>query len=618
MKNIASKFFIVAAAVGLLACSDDKNNDEFSDVLGQYFNQELKWNPDSMSLARAEWAHTALNGGATVDKATVKMWDGLQTVTRVAYNPSMYTTRVADNPSGISIGDATVADGKIQELEPVFAINGCTPALLVVDGKVVVENASGSDYMAVLAIAESDGASEAEILECTSDQFELLKTNYTHVLAGGTMLVAYGEELELPESTRHARTIMGVDTKGNITMLVVDADTSGNADGVTLAEAAFMARVSGMFNAMCLDGGDASAMWADGNGVVNTTTPSANSASVIYAVRNIPFAGGNGKAADPYRIVTKRQLDNMHKVLEHGKTIYFELDADIDMTGMDWIPLNYAGPYDYRIVFDGKGHTISNFTCRFATYASFFGVLYGECRNVFFKDVDITAVGGTCTGAIAGYVGTGGKPGLVEQVKVTGKLNSLTNAHSQLGGIAGQGREATIRNCYVDVTMKRNLYKANQGCGGIIGQVRTLTTVENCYAVGSIDVIRYDNAGAIWGRTENTDVTFTLKGNIGAMTKIIGAWASGRVGGRSDRRKCTGSVVIADNYGWTGSVMELYKDNETNTSPAYANGYGGSTDLDCIFDGIDTDNVCEAAKAIGWDDTIWDLSGSTPRFKWEK
>ncbi len=617
MKNIPVILLTVAVSACMLSCSKDLNNDAFSEMLGEQFNQKLKWNPDSLSFVRASWEKTSIAGGGTIDKTVVKMWEGMQSVTRVQYTPAMYTTRIANNPSGISVGDAAIADGKAEELVPIFAIDGCTPALLVVDNEVVIEKTTGSDYIGVLVITENEGSSEADIIECTPNEFPILKSQYNHVLAGGTMLVNNGEALDQPATERSRRTIIGVNDKGNITMMAVNADNSGNADGVTLAEAAFIARVSGMVNAMCIGDSATSLMWTSEGGNVGSTTASANPGTVIYAVRNQPFEDGNGSADSPYQIATKRQMDNMHNVLEHGKSVYFELVKDIDMSGVDWIPLNYASPYDYRIVFDGKGHTISNFTCDYASYASFFGVLYGECRNVFFKDVSITAVGGSCTGTIGGYVGTGNLPGLVEQVKVTGTLRSLTNNHTQLGGIAGQTREGTIRNCYVDVTMVRDTYKANQGCGGIVGQVRTLSSIENCYAMGSIDVIRYDNAGAVWGRTESKDITFSITGNIGAMSKIIGNWSSGRVGGRTDRRKVTGTAVLSDNYGWTGTVMELYKDNETNTSPAYKDGYGGSSELDCVFDGADTGSVCEAAKKIGWDESIWDLSGEYPRFVWE-
>ena len=76
MKNIISKLLAGVLAVGFCACSDTVSNDEFSDMLKEDFNQELKWNPDSLSFVRAEWNNTDLKGGAVYGTTTVKMWNG--------------------------------------------------------------------------------------------------------------------------------------------------------------------------------------------------------------------------------------------------------------------------------------------------------------------------------------------------------------------------------------------------------------------------------------------------------------------------------------------------------------------------------------------------------------
>lgn len=593
---------IAMLAAGFCSCSDDIDPDKYAGMLGERFNQQLKWNPDSLSLVRASWTDTPVEAGTTLSRTTVKMWGGNQSVSKITYQPSMFITRVSGNTGGSSLGDIAA------ENDAVFAINGCAADFLMVDNQVMIDNHLGGDNMGVLAISEKSGEESSEIIMCTPAEYDLLKSRYTHILAGGTMLVSYGDEIQQPVSERMARTIIGTDKSGNMIMMVIDANTSGNAEGATLAEAAFIARVSGMTNALSLDGGDRSAIWINDG---NSASP-AGSETVVYAIRNTPFDSGSGSAEDPYVITSRRHLSNIQASLVADQTVYFELGADIDMAGIDWTPLNYASPYNLRIVFDGKGHTLSNFHCSYPDYPSFFGVLYGECRNVFFdKARIIQETKESCFGVIAGYVGTGGKPGLVEQVRVDGELISGASTSPQMGGLGGQLNEGTIRNSYANVTMTRHQIKANVGCGGIAGRVRTNSTIENCYATGSIDVIKYDNAGSIWGRAEDNQ-KWTLRNNIGWMSSITAAWASNAVGGRTINK--AGNNTLGENYGNKDIVLTLYQDN--TPSQPYDENYKGSL-ADRSIAGTPTGDIIDAARKLGWDETVWDLTGDMPRLRWE-
>lgn len=608
MKNIVSSLLMASMAVwGLCACSDDINNDQFSDMLKDRFNQELKWNPDSLAFVRADWKSSALTGGASYDKTTVKMWEGRQTVSKISYNPSMYVTRVADNPDNATLEKATLADAARQELEPIFALNGCATDFLMIDNKVIIDNASGQNDRAVLAMRESDGAMVPEILVCTPAEYPIIKAGYTDALAGGTILVENGEEAKQPESERMARSVLGINAAGNLTMLVIEASADGSADGATLAEAAFIARVSGLTNAMSLDSGEASAMWAKDGDIMTSSAANSKTSTVIYTVRNTPFDGGEGTADNPYRIATKRQLDNMHNVLEGGKMIHFELVKDIDMAGMEWIPLNYASPYDRGVVLNGNGHTISNFACSHSSYPSFFGVLYGECRNIRFKDAEIVTPGASCAGVIGGYVGTSGKPGLVEQVVVTGKVSSGTggsNNNTQLGGIGGQLNNGTVRNCYADMLIERTKAIYNGGAGVIAGKIRNSSTIECCFAAGKVLTIKYDNAGGIVGRGE-ANLGWTVRDNISWVTEVTGAWSSNLVSGRL---WFTGNT-LGTNYSNKNATLTVFNGDDLSDP------YFGTNDAS--VPGEATENCIEAARKSGWDENIWNLSGDTPRLQWD-
>ena len=128
----------------------------------------------------------------------------------------------------------------------------------------------------------------------------------------------------------------------------------------------------------------------------------------------------------------------MSELLVPQTKVYFRLKADIDMTGIDWVPLNFASPYENLIDFDGNGHTISNFTSTFANYPSFFGVLYGSCHDVTFTNAVIESAVGGATGIIASYCGTTNMPGEAHRVHVQGRVTSPGGNKNGTGGLFGR------------------------------------------------------------------------------------------------------------------------------------------------------------------------------------
>jgi exopolysaccharide biosynthesis protein len=68
---------------------------------------------------------------------------------------------------------------------------------------------------------------------------------------------------------RHPRTALGKDDEGNIYLVVIDGRFKGQADGASIYETAFICHLLGMTDAINLDGGGSSAVWAEETGVIN-------------------------------------------------------------------------------------------------------------------------------------------------------------------------------------------------------------------------------------------------------------------------------------------------------------------------------------------------------------
>ena len=223
------------------------------------------------------------------------------------------------------------------------------------------------------------------------------------------------------------------------------------------------------------------------SGKVNTFTPDGKG-----WVLPSHYASGKGTEAKPWVITTAEQLGYMKDDLAAGEKRWFKLGADIDMAGLDWEPLNAASPYDKEIDFDGDGHTIFNFTCSAASYPSFFGVLFGKCHDVTFKNALINASTKGC-GILGGYGGTGGKPCEVDRVHVQGSV--ISTAGNNVGGMFGTARECTITNSSADVAIDSK----GQLVGGLFGaDAGNGVLVRDCWTSGTV-ITTSSVAGGICG-----------------------------------------------------------------------------------------------------------------------
>jgi exopolysaccharide biosynthesis protein len=68
---------------------------------------------------------------------------------------------------------------------------------------------------------------------------------------------------------RHPRAAVGKDNEGNIYYVVIDGRFKGQGDGASIYETAYICKMLGMTEAINLDGGGSSAVWAKETGVLN-------------------------------------------------------------------------------------------------------------------------------------------------------------------------------------------------------------------------------------------------------------------------------------------------------------------------------------------------------------
>ena len=238
------------------------------------------------------------------------------------------------------------------------------------------------------------------------------------------------------------------------------------------------------------------------------------------------YGGGSGTAEEPYLIYTAEQMNAIGADANDWDK-HFKLMADIDLSGYTGTDFNIIGNGLFPAfsgVFDGNGHTISNFT-----YSS---------------------TGETCIG-IFGYV-LDPNTRIINVGMIDPNVNGGTAAG--VGSLAGWIDLGTVTNCYVSggsVTGK-------QLVGGLIGSG---TIITDCYAV-DVHVLAEGYAGGLAGSNDGSIINCFATGNVTGSYRV-GGLVGGNIGSIVD--SCSDASVDGQDavgglvgYNYKGIVSNCY------------------------------------------------------------
>ena len=226
------------------------------------------------------------------------------------------------------------------------------------------------------------------------------------------------------------------------------------------------------------------------------------------------FEGGNGDSSDPYIIKTAEQLAFLAKQVNGGETYhgkYFQLEADLDLSGSEWSPIGIGEretdgstvTKPFAGTFDGKNHKISGLTLTSGLDdQGLFGCSSGTIGNLGIVRGNISVGSAERIGAICGY-----STGTIENCWNSADITGSTEGGKYVGGICGYST-GTIYGCLNmgDIT-------ANSFIGGICGNTAQSTQISNCFNSGSIT--GKEQIGGIAGINLNY-ITFCI--NAGELT----------------------------------------------------------------------------------------------------
>ena len=204
------------------------------------------------------------------------------------------------------------------------------------------------------------------------------------------------------------------------------------------------------------------------------------------------FHSGNGSFESPYEISTPEEFNYFAQYitrngLSGGK--YFILTSDLDFGGYT---ISQVGLKANRFtgIFDGCGHTISNFHISNSTSGEYVG-LFGNInnsdaivKNFTMENATITGGDNTSVGAIAGYLTNG----TISNVTIADTVTVSTSFRGGIGGVVGRNY-ATIQYTVCNAVVNAECSNGSLFAGGLVGINGNGTgLIQNCISGGTVNV----------------------------------------------------------------------------------------------------------------------------------
>jgi hypothetical protein len=225
---------------------------------------------------------------------------------------------------------------------------------------------------------------------------------------------------------------------------------------------------------------------------------------VVICLCSVPvqakYSGGTGDPWDPYLISDANDMNEIGRDSNDWDKD-FVMTADVNLAQFTGTQFNIIGNGTTKFtgVFDGDGHTISNFTytSTLTDYISVFGYVGsgGEIMDLGIVDANIDAGSGDCAGGLVGY----NYYGIITRCYATGDVNGGTYVGGLLGLSGGP-----ITSCYATAAVNGGDF-----VGGLMGYNILLSNITSCYATGDVNGNDWIGGlvGSNWGDITNCYAT---------------------------------------------------------------------------------------------------------------
>lgn len=209
---------------------------------------------------------------------------------------------------------------------------------------------------------------------------------------------------------------------------------------------------------------------------------------------------GFGTKSSPFLVEDVADLDAIRNSSDKG--YYFEQTADLNLSGINWIPIdNFKGYYD------GKHYKISNLTIKYdkerwynetnnvyhealTQFGLFGSATRSELRNIILLNVDISFGSGNGTflagGAIGGLVGYANNTKIF-RCSMEGRVKAHITLSTTNGLTGGYGPGWTISDSGIPSQEKTWMSFTGGGFGSLIGTC-SFGDIDECYAISEVSL----------------------------------------------------------------------------------------------------------------------------------
>lgn len=325
-------------------------------------------------------------------------------------------------------------------------------------------------------------------------------------------------------------------------------------------------------------------------------------------VNDVAFSGGAGTEADPFRIKTPGDLDDIRNYLgSTHRDKHYEFQNDIDLQdylstgnpgyneGAFWEPIGTDFSTSFRGTLNGNGYSVINLKINrpVANYVGLFGFIYSS--SIFNLSINVaedgSISGNQYVGVLSGYADSNQLSGLHVSGSVQGNSDFV-------GGLSSVLYFSDLENSAADVVVA----SAGNYVGGMVGY--SMSSIQNCSVQGTISGAQY--VGGIVGNNNNDPMMGSgslircfsnaavnaVTGNAGGLTGYnLGFLSYSYARGSINAPFKAGGAVGENAYneidmggGWietvSGTITNCYSATSVNGSDATIGGFAGANDGD--------------------------------------
>ena len=218
-----------------------------------------------------------------VAEASVKVFGSVQQISMARFPMQAHRVSVveSDGPKAAVTSEFGTRNKALAAINGSYFDKDVMPVTFVKDeGKVLCQRTTdgGTRCNGMFRIQDKKGR-KVDILTVDASNTAQAARGWREAIVSGPVLLEEGapviyeddgsRELRRFYNHRHPRTLLGYTTDGWIYFIVVDGRFPAQADGMSIAELQVLCESLGLYEAINLDGGGSSTLWAEDTGVLN-------------------------------------------------------------------------------------------------------------------------------------------------------------------------------------------------------------------------------------------------------------------------------------------------------------------------------------------------------------